>query len=106
MLASPSLIRRVEDASGRVLYMSSPHVDRAISEATAFIMTSMMSDVINGRDRMAGPPRRLHAAGGRKDRHDKRLSRCMVHRIHAAPGDRCVDRLRHAADDHRQWVCR
>jgi len=48
MLTSPSLIRRVEDASGRVLYMSNTHEDRAISEATAFIMTSMMSDVING----------------------------------------------------------
>ena len=48
MLTSPSLIRRVEDASGQVLYMSSPHDNRAISEATAFIMTSMMSDVING----------------------------------------------------------
>jgi 1A family penicillin-binding protein len=47
-LTSPSLIRRVEDASGRALYTSSPHDDRAISEATAFIMTSMMSDVING----------------------------------------------------------
>jgi penicillin-binding protein 2D len=44
----PSLIRRVDDASGRVLYMSSTREDRALSEATAFIMTSMMSDVIDG----------------------------------------------------------
>ena len=48
MMAPPSLIRRVEDASGQVLYMSSTHEERALSEATAFIMTSMMSDVING----------------------------------------------------------
>jgi penicillin-binding protein 1A len=48
MVASPSLIRRVDDASGQVLYTSSPHEDRAMSEATAFIMASMMSDVING----------------------------------------------------------
>ena len=47
MLAPPSLIRRVEEASGRVVYMSSSHEDRAISEATAYIMSSMMSDVIN-----------------------------------------------------------
>ena len=47
MLAQPSLIRRVEDASGRVLFTSPSHEDRALSEATAFIMTSMMSDVIN-----------------------------------------------------------
>jgi penicillin-binding protein 1A len=48
MFRPPSLIRRVDDSSGRVLYMSSPREDRAVSEATAFIMTSMMSDVING----------------------------------------------------------
>jgi 1A family penicillin-binding protein len=48
MFTPPSLIRRVDDSSGRVLYMSSTHEDRALSEATAFIMTSMMSDVING----------------------------------------------------------
>ena len=48
MVAPPSLIRRVEDASsGEVLYTASTHKERAISEATAFIMTSMMSDVIN-----------------------------------------------------------
>jgi penicillin-binding protein 1A len=43
----PSLIRRVEDASGHVLYTSGTHEARALSEATAFILTSMMSDVIN-----------------------------------------------------------
>jgi len=48
MFAPPALIRRVDDSSGRVLYMSSTREDRVLSEATAFIMTSMMSDVING----------------------------------------------------------
>ena len=48
MFTQPSLIRRVDDSSGQVLYMSSTREDRATSEATAFIMTSMMSDVING----------------------------------------------------------
>ena len=48
MFTAPALIRRVDDSSGRVLYMSSTREDRALSEATAFIMTSMMSDVING----------------------------------------------------------
>jgi penicillin-binding protein 1A len=47
MLAPPSLIRRVEDLSGHVMFMSSGREERALSEATAFIMTSMMSDVIN-----------------------------------------------------------
>jgi len=47
MLAPPSLIRRVEDLSGHVMFVSSRREERALSEATAFIMTSMMSDVIN-----------------------------------------------------------
>jgi 1A family penicillin-binding protein len=48
MFAQPSLIRRVDDSSGQVLYASSTRENRVTSEATAFIMTSMMSDVING----------------------------------------------------------
>ena len=47
MFAPPSLIRRVDDATGHVLYTSSTREERALSEATAYIMTSMMSDVIN-----------------------------------------------------------
>jgi penicillin-binding protein 1A len=47
MVAQSSLIRRVEDASGRVIYTATSHAERAVSEATAFMMTSMMSDVIN-----------------------------------------------------------
>jgi penicillin-binding protein 1A len=47
MVAPPSLIRRVEDATGAVLYTAEAQETRAVSEATAFIMTSMMSDVIN-----------------------------------------------------------
>ncbi|TMG79755.1 MAG: PBP1A family penicillin-binding protein, partial [Betaproteobacteria bacterium] len=47
MATPPSLIRRVDDASGHVLFMSDTREARALSEATAFIMTSMMSDVIN-----------------------------------------------------------
>jgi penicillin-binding protein 1A len=48
MVTPASLVRRVEDASGQVLYMSSTREERALSESTAFIMTSMLSDVING----------------------------------------------------------
>jgi penicillin-binding protein 1A len=47
METPPSLIRRVDDGSGRVLYTSDTRKERVLSEATAFIMTSMMSDVIN-----------------------------------------------------------
>ena len=43
----PVLIRRVEDSDGHVLYQTQDKPRRAISEATAFMMTSMLADVIN-----------------------------------------------------------
>jgi 1A family penicillin-binding protein len=45
---SPHLIRRVETAGGEVLMSAQPAGQRAVSEATAFLMTSMLSDVVNG----------------------------------------------------------
>jgi penicillin-binding protein 1A len=43
----PTFIRRVEDSDGKVLYSAEPKSDHAISESTAFLMSSMLSDVIN-----------------------------------------------------------
>jgi penicillin-binding protein 1A len=43
----PLLIRRVEDRDGRVLYEQEEASTRAISEQTAFLMSTMMADVIN-----------------------------------------------------------
>ena len=42
----PSLIRRVETTDGEVLYSGGAAPHRAVSEATAFLMSSMLSDVI------------------------------------------------------------
>ncbi len=54
----PVLIRRVEDAEGKTLYLDRGKSHRAVSEATAFLMSSMLSDVINSgtayRARQAG----------------------------------------------------
>jgi penicillin-binding protein 1A len=47
LVPRPVLIRRVEDCDGRILYDSYAMPTRAISETTAFLMTSMMADVIN-----------------------------------------------------------
>ena len=44
----PHLVRRVETADGEVLLSARPAAERAVSEATAFLMTSMLSDVVNG----------------------------------------------------------
>jgi penicillin-binding protein 1A len=43
----PVLIRRVETTDGEVLFEGHPRAERAVSEATAFLMTSMLSDVID-----------------------------------------------------------
>jgi 1A family penicillin-binding protein len=47
MLHAPVFIRRVEDADGKVLYTDVSRPRRAISEASAFLMSSMLADVIN-----------------------------------------------------------
>ena len=44
----PIMIRRVETADGEVLFAAQPHAERAVSETTAFLMTMMLSDVLNG----------------------------------------------------------
>jgi len=47
LVPHPTLIRRVEDRDGRILYESNDSPVRAISDTTAFLMTSMLADVIN-----------------------------------------------------------
>ncbi len=46
-LRTPVLIRRVEDSGGRILYQDPGRSQRAVNEATAFLMSSMLADVIN-----------------------------------------------------------
>ncbi len=47
-VASPRLITRVEDASGAVLYDAPERHTQAISPTTAFLMSSMLAEVIAG----------------------------------------------------------
>jgi penicillin-binding protein 1A len=47
IVRKPVLIRRVEDSDGNVLYNEPGKADRAVSESTAFLMASMLADVIN-----------------------------------------------------------
>jgi penicillin-binding protein 1A len=58
MVPTPTLIRRVESTSGEVLFQSAEPPHRVISEATAFLMSTMMADVIN-----AGTATTARAAG-------------------------------------------
>jgi 1A family penicillin-binding protein len=58
VVRQPVLIRRVEDSDGMVLYTDQSKGQRAVSESTAFLMSSMLADVINSgtayRARQAG----------------------------------------------------
>ncbi len=47
MLAQPLLLRKVETTDGEVLYQASPKAERAVSEATAYLISTMLADVIN-----------------------------------------------------------
>jgi 1A family penicillin-binding protein len=47
MVRKPVLIRRVQDSDGNILYQEQGSSHRAVSEATAFLMSSMLADVVN-----------------------------------------------------------
>jgi 1A family penicillin-binding protein len=47
VVRTPVFIRRVEDADGTVLFQDPGKSQRAVSESTAFLMSSMLADVIN-----------------------------------------------------------
>jgi len=47
LVPSPQLIRRVEDKNGAVLFQAQDTSTRAISDVTAFLMTTMLADVVN-----------------------------------------------------------
>jgi penicillin-binding protein 1A len=47
LVPRPTLVRRVEDTSGHVLYTNEPTSVRAISDTTAYLMSTMLADVIN-----------------------------------------------------------
>jgi penicillin-binding protein 1A len=47
VLAPPALVRKVTSAGGEVLYEAKAAPRRAVSEATAFLLTSMLQDVVD-----------------------------------------------------------
>ncbi|HXW04737.1 MAG TPA: PBP1A family penicillin-binding protein [Vicinamibacterales bacterium] len=58
IVRTPVLIRRVQDDEGHVLFENAGEERRAVSESTAFLMSSMLADVIN-----AGTAYRARQAG-------------------------------------------
>jgi penicillin-binding protein 2D len=57
-LASPRLILRVEDNSGQTVWLGEAHHVQAISPTTAYLMSSMLSDVVS-----SGTATRARSAG-------------------------------------------
>jgi penicillin-binding protein 1A len=47
IVRQPTLIRRVEDSDGKILYEGVSEARQAISESTAYLMASMLQDVVN-----------------------------------------------------------
>jgi penicillin-binding protein 1A len=47
MLRQPALVRRVEDSDGAVLYHHEEKSQQAVSTGTAYLMSSMLADVVN-----------------------------------------------------------
>src|SRR5206468_129993 len=47
IVPQPIVIRRIEDQDGRVLYEEQRSATRAVSEQTAFLMSTMLADVVN-----------------------------------------------------------
>jgi membrane carboxypeptidase/penicillin-binding protein len=47
LVVEPVLIRRVEDRAGEVLFAAEPRATPAVSETTAFLMASMLADVLD-----------------------------------------------------------
>jgi len=58
VVREPIFIRRVEDQDGGILFQSDSHPRRAVSESTAFLMASMLADVVD-----AGTANRARAMG-------------------------------------------
>ena len=96
----PTFIRRVEDSDGNVLYNDSGKAERAISETTAFLMSSMLSDVIN-----AGTAYRARQSGftlpaaGKTGTTNEYVDAWFVG-LHAASRHGRVAGFRSAEDDH------
>ncbi|HEY0781111.1 MAG TPA: transglycosylase domain-containing protein, partial [Thermoanaerobaculia bacterium] len=58
LVPQPSVIRRVEDQAGHVLYEAGSVPQRVMSDSTAFLMSSLLADVVNG-----GTAARVRALG-------------------------------------------
>ena len=98
----PNAILRVEDRTGKIVWQPQVRSVSVMDTAHAWLMTDALRDVVRhgtavGLGRLAD-----QLPGRRQDRHHQRRLRRLVHRVHARPGDRRLDRLRPAEEDQGQ----
>ena len=88
----PYGIEQIRDGDGNVLYKrSGGGPGRVIGGPRRREMIDMMQSVISSG---TGKAARARPAGGRQDRHQPGLPRCLVHRLHRRPRDRRLGRQR------------
>ena len=100
--------RRSTDADGKVLVAgqarqrAGDESQRVIDARNAFIMDSMMQDVVALRHRRAAPRVLEPHRPRRQDRHHQRFDRRLVRRLPAEPRRHRLDRLRPAEEPGQQ----
>ena len=108
IIAPHTLITRIEDRNGNLIWQSSldRHPYRAVRPGTAYLMSSMMADVMNRGTGLARAHGRIQAAGCGQNRNDRRLRRRVVRGLHAESRRRRLVRLRREEEDHEPRICR
>ena len=99
-------ITSVLDADGDTALANAVEAEQILSPQVAYQMVSMLTDVIDRRDRCAGQAQRDPLRCRRQDRHHERLQGRVVRRILLVDRRRRVGGLRSAADDRSRWLPR
>ena len=92
----PYSILKVTDREGNVLEENRPEPQDAIRADTAFVMTNLLRGVVQRGTAVKAAA--LELADRRKDRHHRRLHRCVVHRLRSGHHDRRLGRPRPEED--------
>ena len=105
IVREPIFIRRVEDQDGTVLFQNESRAHRAVSETTAFLMSTMLADVVD-----SGTANRARAMGFKRPAAGKTGTTndfvdAWFVGVHPASRRGRMDRVRHAADDYQKWFC-
>ncbi|OFW20221.1 MAG: hypothetical protein A3G21_26480 [Acidobacteria bacterium RIFCSPLOWO2_12_FULL_66_21] len=100
LVAAPRFITRIENAQGTPIYEAPERHTQAVSPTTAFLMSSMLADVLSSGTGTAARAAGFPPAGRGQDGHDRRVRRRLVHRIHPAPARGHLVRPRSARAHH------